>query len=177
VRDDERWFTGPLRLGDGHLRLVDEVDVVDGGGRHGLGYLRGRRRIDPDDWYFACHFHRDPVMPGSLGVEAVLQALQVFVLDAGLADGFARPEFALPRDVPMGWKYRGQILRTDREMTFDLHVKEIRRADGELLVIADASIWRRPTSDAPRRGPGLRIYELTDVAVAVRDHDHQEEAR
>ncbi|MGJ7908313.1 beta-ketoacyl synthase N-terminal-like domain-containing protein [Actinopolyspora sp. H202] len=162
VRARDEWFRpdpeSGLRLDDGHLRLVDEVDVVDGGGRFGEGYLRGRRVIDPDDWYFSCHFHRDPVMPGSLGVEAVIQALQLHVIDSGLASGMSGAYFAIPTDVAMSWKYRGQILRGDREMTFDLHVKRVHRENGRLLVIADANVWK----------PGLRIYELHDVAVEVR---------
>jgi hypothetical protein len=39
-----------------------------------------------------------------------------------------------------------------------VHVKEVRREDGRLLVIGDADLWK----------PGLRIYELTDVAIEVR---------
>jgi len=159
VRSDDRWFDPDrtLRLAGGHLRMVDEVDIVDGGGEYGLGYLRGRRTIDPADWYFDCHFHRDPVMPGSLGVEAIIQALQVYVMDAGLTEGMNRPVFTLPKGVPMSWRYRGQILRPDAEMTFDAHLKEVRRESDRLLVIADANVWK----------PGLRIYHLDGIAVQV----------
>ncbi|MFD1147256.1 beta-ketoacyl synthase N-terminal-like domain-containing protein [Saccharothrix hoggarensis] len=170
VRSDDRWFRGSLRLADGHVRLVDEVGLVPDGGAHGKGYVRGVRRIDHDDWYFSCHFHRDPVMPGSLGVESVIQALQVFAIEAGLGDRFTRPVFRLPVDVPMGWKYRGQVLRTDAEMTFELHVKEVRAEDGRTVVVADSSVWRHTGDDDG--GPGLRIYELTDVSVQI-----QEDAR
>ncbi|TCO60620.1 beta-ketoacyl synthase N-terminal-like domain-containing protein [Actinocrispum wychmicini] len=135
-------------------RPVDEV-VVDGG-KYGKGYVYGRRQIDPTDWYFDCHFHRDPVMPGSLGVEAVLEALRRYVTDTGLAGD--SPTFALPVGVAMSWKYRGQILRTDPEMAFELHVKDIRHEPDRLLVIADANVWRG----------SLRIYELTDLAVEAR---------
>jgi 3-hydroxymyristoyl/3-hydroxydecanoyl-(acyl carrier protein) dehydratase len=171
VAADDEWFVdrpGRLRLADKHLRLVDSVDLVADGGAHDLGYVRGRRRIDPNDWYFSCHFHRDPVMPGSLGVEAVLQALQLFAIRTGIADDFTDPVFAMPRGVSMAWSYRGQILRTDEEMTFDLHVKEIRREAGRILVIADASVWKHVSAQRERE-PGLRIYELTDVAVQINE--------
>lgn len=162
VRSDDAWFrpapgTG-LRLADGHLRLVDSVDVVADGGAHGLGYVRGRRRIDPADWYFDRHFHLDPVMPGSLGVESVIQALQVFVIDTGLADDLGPAEFAMATGVELTWKYRGQVSRTDPEMTFEAHVTDIRREDDRVVVIADASVWKS----------GLRIYQVGGVAVAVR---------
>ncbi|WP_416984794.1 beta-ketoacyl synthase N-terminal-like domain-containing protein [Streptomyces sp. T028] len=149
---------GELRLPGGRFDLVDRVDLVADGGRHGAGYLHGHRSIRPDEWYFDCHFHRDPVMPGSLGVEAVLQALRLFVLERNLAEGMTRPRFAMATDVEMKWKYRGQILRDDRELFFDVHVKEVREEADRLLLIADADLWK----------PGLRIYELTDVAIEVR---------
>ncbi|MEU6862320.1 beta-ketoacyl synthase N-terminal-like domain-containing protein [Streptomyces sp. NPDC046876] len=149
---------GHLHLPGGRYALVDRVDLVQGGGRHGRGYLHGHRAIRPDEWYFDCHFHRDPVMPGSLGVEAILQALRLYVIEENLAEGYARPRFAMATDVEMAWKYRGQILRHDPELNFDVHVKEVRREEGRLLVIADAELAK----------PGLRIYELTDVAIEVR---------
>ncbi|NUT98782.1 MAG: polyketide synthase, partial [Saccharothrix sp.] len=166
IRSDDKWFRGSLRLADGHVRLVDSVDLVADGGVHGKGYVRGVRRIDHDDWYFSCHFHRDPVMPGSLGVESIIQALQVFAIEAGLGEGFTRPVFNLPLGVEMGWKYRGQVLRTDAEMRFELHVKDVRREQGRVVVVADASVWKHVTADQPL---GLRIYELTDVAVEIRE--------
>lgn len=144
---------------DEHFKLIDSMDVTTGG-RFGLGYARGRRRIRPEEWYFDCHFHRDPVMPGSLGVEAVLQAMEIIA-----ADGMTNPVFSTPVDVPTAWRYRGQILRTDHEMSFELHVKSIERDGGKVRLIADAGIWKHDGSG----GPGLRIYELTDLAVDVRE--------
>ncbi|NEC84558.1 beta-ketoacyl synthase N-terminal-like domain-containing protein [Streptomyces sp. SID12501] len=159
--DDAAAFTDPtggrLHLPGGHYHLVDHVDLVTDGGKHGAGYLHGYRQVRPDEWYFDCHFHRDPVMPGSLGVEAILQGLRLFVLEQGLAEGIDNPRFGLAVDVPTSWKYRGQILRHDRELRFDVHVKEVRRDAGRLVVVADAELWK----------PGLRIYELTDVAIEV----------
>ncbi|MFF5937299.1 beta-ketoacyl synthase N-terminal-like domain-containing protein [Streptomyces sp. NPDC012508] len=160
--DDAPAFTdasgGALRLPAGRFHLVDRIDLVEDGGRHGAGYLHGHRSIRPDEWYFDRHFHRDPVMPGSLGVEAVLQAMRLFVQERNLADGMTRPRFAMATGVEMAWKYRGQILREDDELFFDVHIKEVRREAGRLLVIADADLWKTR----------LRIYELTDVAIEVR---------
>lgn len=141
-----------------HLALLDTLDVVDGGGRYGQGYLHAVRPIDPDDWFFARHFHLDPVIPGSLGVETVIQAMQEWLLDSPHAEGLVDPAFVLPVDAPFTWKYRGQFLPTDGETRLEVHLKEVRRAPGRVRVTADASVWK----------PGLRIYELIDVAVELR---------
>ncbi|MEX5634290.1 beta-ketoacyl synthase [Parafrankia sp. FMc2] len=143
----------------GQLALLDDVEVVDGGGRHGHGYLRAQRPIDPGDWFFARHFHLDPVIPGSLGVEAVLQALQEWAVDAGHADGMARPGFVLPVGVTLHWKYRGQLLPTDGTFTLEVHISDVSRRPGRVRVTADASLWK----------PTMRIYELTDIAIELRD--------
>ncbi len=34
--------------------------------------------IDPAAWFLEAHFYQDPVMPGSLGVEAMHQAMAAF---------------------------------------------------------------------------------------------------
>ncbi|HVV12547.1 beta-ketoacyl synthase [Amycolatopsis sp.] len=141
----------------GKLTLLDHVDVVDGGGVYGQGYLHSVRRIDPADWFFARHFHLDPVIPGSLGVESVLQAMQAWLLDAG--HGLTEPGFVVPAGDPFSWKYRGQFLPADGECVLEVHIKEVRRGPGRVRVIGDASLWK----------PGLRIYELTDVAVELRE--------
>lgn len=149
---------GSMRMPDGQLRLLDTLDIVDGGGEHGRGYLHGRRAVTPDDWYFTCHFHRDPVMPGSLGVEAILQAIQLYAMDGDLLDGLQDPFFEPATDVQTSWSYRGQILRSDPELTFEVHIKEVVREADRVVVIADASLYK----------PGLRIYALTDIAVQAR---------
>ncbi|MDA3648381.1 beta-ketoacyl synthase [Saccharopolyspora indica] len=146
-----------------HLALLDEVQVVDGGGEHGKGYLRAVRRIDPADWFFARHFPRDPVIPGSLGVETVIQAMQEWVLDAGWDEGMTEPGFILPVGAPFTWKYRGQFLPTDGAATLEVHIKDVRRGPGRVRVTGDASVWK----------PGLRIYELTDIAVELREEGAQ----
>ncbi|HEX3778401.1 MAG TPA: beta-ketoacyl synthase [Pseudonocardiaceae bacterium] len=148
-----------IRCATGHLALVDAVQVVDGGGNYGKGYLRAVRPIAEGDWFFQYHFHLDPVMPGSLGVEAVIQAIQEWAVDAGLGEELVDPEFVLPTDLPMSWRYRGQILADDREMTLEVHIKDVQRERGRVRVIGDASVWK----------PTMRIYQLDDIAVELRD--------
>ncbi len=55
----------------GHLRLLDRLHFAAGGGEAGLGCVEAEAAIDPAAWFFEAHFYQDPVMPGSLGVEAM----------------------------------------------------------------------------------------------------------
>ncbi|OEV09697.1 beta-ketoacyl synthase, partial [Streptomyces nanshensis] len=142
----------------GQLALLDEIQVVDGGGEFGLGYLRAVQPIDPGHWVFARHFRYDPVIPGSFGVEAVVHALQEWLLDSGHGDGLPDAGFVLPVGAPFTWKYRGQFLPTDGEYLLEVHIRSVERRPGRVRVTGDASMWK----------PGLRIYELTGVAVELR---------
>ncbi|WP_084457044.1 beta-ketoacyl synthase [Nocardia coubleae] len=141
------------------LALIDQVDVVDGGGKHGAGYLHSLRPIDPADWFFARHFHLDPVIPGSLGVESVIHAVQEWLLDAGHAADMADPVFRIPADIPFSWRYRGQFLPTDGTVELEAHVKALHRGPHGVTAVVDGSLWK----------PGLRIYEVTDLAVELVD--------
>ncbi|WP_405163357.1 beta-ketoacyl synthase [Nocardia sp. NBC_01499] len=139
------------------LALIDHIDVVDGGGKYQAGYLHSLRAIDASDWYFDRHFHLDPVIPGSLGVESVIHAVQEWILDAGFADSLSDPVFRIPADIAFSWRYRGQFLPTDGTVELEAHIKEVRRGPHGVTVIVDGSLWK----------PGLRIYELSDLAVEL----------
>ncbi|WP_246096154.1 beta-ketoacyl synthase [Streptomyces botrytidirepellens] len=143
----------------GHLALLDAVQVVDGGGEFGLGYLRAVQPIDPEHWVFTRHFRYDPVIPGSFGVEAVVHAMQEWLLDSGLGDDLRDPGFVLPVGLPFTWKYRGQFLPTDGQYVLEVHIKSVEHRPGRVRAVGDASMWK----------PGLRIYELTDIAVELRE--------
>ncbi|MBT1444736.1 3-hydroxyacyl-[acyl-carrier-protein] dehydratase FabA [Shewanella sp. JM162201] len=147
-----------LRLPGGRLNFVDKVDIVRSGGKAGLGYVYGERTIDPSDWFFRFHFHQDPVMPGSLGVEAIIELLSSFALDAGLGNEFQNPRFnhCLSR---VKWKYRGQISPLNRQMSLELHITSIEREAGRVTLKADAWLAK----------DGLRIYEISSLALAIEE--------
>jgi 3-hydroxymyristoyl/3-hydroxydecanoyl-(acyl carrier protein) dehydratase len=146
------------RLATRQLNLLDELRIVPDGGSSGKGYVYGLRTIDPEDWFFPCHFHQDPVMPGSLGVEAILQAMQGFALQQGLAERFQNPRFGWVQK-RTAWKYRGQIIRETKRMQLEAHVTDVQEHLDQTVITANASLWR----------DDLRIYEVTDLRLALRE--------
>src|SRR5207248_6283694 len=59
---------------DQQLGMIERVEVLlPRGGPHGLGFIAGSKRVDPAEWFFRAHFFQDPVCPGSLGLESLLQ--------------------------------------------------------------------------------------------------------
>jgi 3-hydroxymyristoyl/3-hydroxydecanoyl-(acyl carrier protein) dehydratase len=155
---------GYLTLGSGKLEFTDEIKVVPGGGKYGQGYAYANTIINPDAWYFKNHFYEDPVMPGSIGLETVHQAMQAYAIVTGLADDFTAPRFAQVDGPLTGqdahttvWKYRGQILSSSDKSHVEANIKRIETTPGRVVMIADASLWR----------DDLRIYEAKDIALAI----------
>jgi 3-hydroxymyristoyl/3-hydroxydecanoyl-(acyl carrier protein) dehydratase len=124
---------------DDMLRMVDRIDYIPGGGKHGQGLVVGRIAVDPGFWFFKAHFYQDPVWPGSLGLESFVQLLKYVAWKRwGEPPGKAWQTVAYNQ--PHEWVYRGQVLPTDREVTILLEVAAVddhnRRlaANGFLLV-------------------------------------------
>ncbi len=146
-----------LHLAGGRLALLDEIYLNPKGGAYGNGYIFAARAIHPEDWYFTNHFYQDPVMPGSLGVEAILEAMRAFAIDQGLGNGMARPAFELVDGLPFAWKYRGQILQSAGQMTLEVHLRQVNVGERGVELIGDASLW------AGR----IRIYQVKNAAIRV----------
>ena len=98
-------------------------------------------------------------MPGSLGIEAIFQAMQVFALQQDLGKAFKSPKFVQLANHKTVWKYRGQILQHVEEMQLEVHIKSIEQRGTELAIIANASLWNDE----------VRIYEITDLALGIKE--------
>lgn len=144
------------RLAGGQMNFVDTVTIANGGGDYQQGYIYGERTIDPSDWFFRYHFHQDPVMPGSLGVEAIIELLQTYALHHDLGAQFTNPRFIAPL-TEVVWKYRGQITPENRQMSLDVHIKAIEKTTDEVRVIGDANLSK----------DGLRIYHVKDIVLSI----------
>lgn len=141
---------------DAMLRMVDHVEHLDlQGGPHGLGFVRGTAKVDPEAWFFKAHFHQDPVWPGSLGLESFLQLLTL-VANRKWGTGAVSPTFEIVApEKPHGWQYRGQIVPTNDRVTVEASITEVDdrlqllRADGLLSV------------------DGRTIYQMSDFTIRL----------
>lgn len=151
-----------LRLPEGRFHFLDDIAVLPEGGRYGHGYVYARRPVNPDDWFYPFHFYQDPVMPGSLGVEAVIEAGRAFVLSltgpAGAIAGLRAPRFGRAALSPaMTWRYRGQITPQNKLMELEIHFHAAEWRNGQVVYPGDASLWV----------DGLRIYEVKNLTIGV----------
>jgi len=151
------------KLAGGQLNFIDTVSIVEGGGKAGIAYIHGERTIDATDWFFRYHFHQDPVMPGSLGLEAIIEIMQTYALSNDLGADFTNPRFIAPTTV-VKWKYRGQITPLNKQMSLDVHLTDIIKT-----TLLDGSREVRLVGDANLSKDGLRIYEVKDIVLSIID--------
>ena len=101
------------------LRMIDKIDVfIADGGPEGLGFIRGVKAVDPDEWFFKAHFYQDPVCPGSLGIESFLQVIK-FAATQRWPQLVNTHRFEWVTDEPHAWSYRGQILPDNKRIEVD----------------------------------------------------------
>jgi PfaB family protein len=147
------------KLAGDQLLLLDKLIIAKDSGKHQKGYIHATKLVNTYDWFFTCHFYQDPVMPGSLGVEAILQAMQVFALQQDLGKDFVSPKFVQLKNHKTVWKYRGQILWKPAEMNVEVHIKAIEKRGDQLAIIGDAYLWNGK----------MRIYQVTDLALGIEE--------
>jgi 3-hydroxymyristoyl/3-hydroxydecanoyl-(acyl carrier protein) dehydratase len=146
-------------LGVPMLRMIDRIEGVwPDAGAAGLGQLRAAKAIDSTQWFFKAHFFQDPVQPGSLGVQAMIQTLEFYMLHQGMDAGIEQPRFeALALDRAHQWKYRGQVLPHHRLVQTTLEITEAGRDGRGAYAVATASLWV----------DGQRIYEAKGLGVRI----------
>jgi 3-hydroxymyristoyl/3-hydroxydecanoyl-(acyl carrier protein) dehydratase/malonyl CoA-acyl carrier protein transacylase len=156
VEPGERPTESGLLLPARAISMLDNVSYHPDGGAAGLGWIQGSKAVVADDWFFAAHFFEDPVIPGSLGLEAFLQLLKIVAVER-----FGE-KVATHRFEPIGlgrkhtWLYRGQVIPTDAVEAVEATITSIE--DGESPVI---------TADGFLRVDGRVIYEMLGFTLRL----------
>lgn len=103
---------------DNMLMLDRIVEINSDSGEHGRGQIIAELDINPDLWFFDCHFPGDPVMPGCLGLDALWQLLGFFLGWSG------HP--GKGRALGVGEvKFTGEILPTSKKVVYELAISRL----------------------------------------------------
>ncbi|MDQ9203930.1 bifunctional 3-hydroxydecanoyl-ACP dehydratase/trans-2-decenoyl-ACP isomerase [Cronobacter sakazakii] len=70
---------GPQLPAPNMLMMDRVVKMTETGGNFDKGYVEAELDINPDMWFFGCHFIGDPVMPGCLGLDAMWQLVGFYL--------------------------------------------------------------------------------------------------
>jgi 3-hydroxyacyl-[acyl-carrier protein] dehydratase/trans-2-decenoyl-[acyl-carrier protein] isomerase len=133
--DGELFGPNGPRLPAPNMLMFDRIpNINDDGGKYSHGQITAELDINPDLWFFACHFKSDPVMPGCLGLDAMWQLIGFFL---GWVGGEGNGRALGSGDI----KFKGQVLPTATKVVYKVDIKrlimqklKLATADAELLV-------------------------------------------
>jgi 3-hydroxymyristoyl/3-hydroxydecanoyl-(acyl carrier protein) dehydratase len=137
------------------LAMIDRIELfVPDGGPNGLGYIRGIKDVDPDEWFFKAHFYEDPVTPGSLGLESFIQLVKFVAVERwGWQDGAIVSAVALEHK--HRWLYRGQVVPTNSRVMVSAWITAVDDQQRILTVDGFLSV------------DGKLIYQMNDFTVTM----------
>jgi 3-hydroxymyristoyl/3-hydroxydecanoyl-(acyl carrier protein) dehydratase len=135
--------------------MIDRIEMyVPDGGPNGLGYIRGVKDVDPDEWFFKAHFFEDPVTPGSLGLESFIQLMKFASVERwGWQEGAVVAAVAPERK--HRWLYRGQVVPSNSRVTVSAWITAI---DQHNMIM---------TADGFLSVDGKLIYQMNEFTVSM----------
>jgi len=132
------------------MLMFDRITkIAETGGSTDKGEIEAELDINPDLWFFKCHFLNDPVMPGCLPLDALWQLVGFFL---GWMGGLGRGRAFGVGEV----KFSGMILPSARTVSYYIDMKRVimRRL---VMGVADGFV----------KVDGKLIYEAKDLRVGL----------
>src|SRR5262249_46743677 len=101
------------------MLMFDRItEISETGGEYGKGLVRAELNVNPDLWFFGCHFKGDPVMPGCLGLDALWQMVGFYL---GWVGGEGRGRALGLGDL----KFSGQVMPNVRKIVYNVDIKRV----------------------------------------------------
>ena len=139
------------------MLMFDKItQIANQGGFYDSGLVEAELAIKREGhWFFDCHFQKDPVMPGCLGLDALWQLTGFFLAwkkqpGRGRALGVGKVRFS------------GMILPDTRKVVYRVHIKRLFLARGGVskrmpMAIADGEVI----------ADGETIYRAEDLRAGL----------
>ena len=138
------------KLPNSEMLMINRILKINSNeGDYENGLLIGELDINPDLWFFKCHFKGDPVMPGCLGLDAMWQILGFYLLWSG--------NHGIGRALGAGQvKFYGQVLPHAKTVKYEIHVKRM-LSTKTVLGVADGLMYV----------DGKEIYSAKNLKVGL----------
>jgi 3-hydroxyacyl-[acyl-carrier protein] dehydratase / trans-2-decenoyl-[acyl-carrier protein] isomerase len=132
------------------MLMFDRITHIQkDGGAAKLGTVTAELDVKPDLWFFPCHFHGDPVMPGCLGLDALWQLTGFFLGWLG--------EPGKGRALGVGEvKFTGMVTPKIKTVTYEVEVTRLILRKLKLAV-----------ANGIMKADGEVVYQVTDMKVGL----------
>jgi 3-hydroxyacyl-[acyl-carrier protein] dehydratase / trans-2-decenoyl-[acyl-carrier protein] isomerase len=130
------------------MLMFDRItSIAEDGGEYGKGHIRAELDVNPDLWFFQCHFKGDPVMPGCLGLDAMWQMLGFFL---GWLGSPGRGRALSTGEL----KFSGMVLPNVKRVEYGVDLKRVLRSK---LVLGIGDGWLKADGETIYRAKDLRV--------------------
>jgi len=132
------------------MLMIDRIaNISTEGGTYDKGQIIAELSINPDLWFFECHFRGDPVMPGCLGLDAMWQLVGFWL---GWSGSPGRGRALGVGDV----KFSGQVTPDVKKVRYEIDLKRVIRRK-LVLGLADGRMYADDEC----------IYKASDLRVGL----------
>src|SRR6202012_2348370 len=154
----ELFGPGNAQLPAPPMLMFDRItSITEDGGPDGKGQVIAEFDINPDLWFFKCHFLGDPVMPGCLGLDALWQLVGFFL---GWMGGPGKGRALGVEEV----KFTGMVLPTAKKITYIVDLKSVIMRK---LIIGVADGIMKVDDKVIYEAKGLKVGLFTDAPAPV----------
>jgi 3-hydroxyacyl-[acyl-carrier protein] dehydratase / trans-2-decenoyl-[acyl-carrier protein] isomerase len=154
----ELFGPGNARLPLPPMLMFDRITrITENGGGLAKGEVEAELDVNPNLWFFKCHFQDDPVMPGCLGLDALWQMVGFFL---GWMGGMGKGRALGVGDV----KFTGMVLPTAKKVTYYV---ELKRVIMRRLVLGIADGIMKVDGKVIYQAKDLRVGLFADAALAL----------
>ena len=138
-----------------NMLMFDRLtNVSTTGGAYDKGEVVAELDIDPDLWFFKCHFDGDPVMPGCLGLDALWQLLGFHL---GWSGHKGKGRALGVKEV----KFKGQVLPTSKKVTYRVDIRRV-LALKLVMAVADGTVLVDDREIYTAKDLKVGLFENTD---------------
>jgi 3-hydroxyacyl-[acyl-carrier protein] dehydratase/trans-2-decenoyl-[acyl-carrier protein] isomerase len=147
---------GNAQLPSPPMLMFDRItNINETGGVFQKGEIIAELDINPELWFFNCHFKGDPVMPGCLGLDAMWQLVGFYL---GWLEKPGKGRALGVGEV----KFTGQVLDTVKKVTYQISIKR--------LILRKLTLG---VADGVLKADGEPIYEAKDMKVGLFQSDNK----
>ena len=127
---------------------ITEINVNKG--IYKKGHIKAELDIKDELWFFKCHFNKDPVMPGCLGLDAMWQLVGFYLGWLGYpGKGRALGVNSV--------KFTGEVLKKAKLAIYEINMKRILVKEGTTVGLANGILI----------ADGKKIYSAENLKVGL----------
>ena len=133
------------------MLMFDRItEIREDTGEFKKGFIKAELDIKDNLWFFACHFQKDPVMPGCLGLDAMWQLVGFYL---GWLGNPGRGRALGVNAV----KFTGEVLKNVKKAVYEINMKRVLIKEGTTVGLANGILL----------ADGKKIYTTENLKVGL----------